>query len=854
MVRVGRKRLGGRLRVRLLVAMVAVGCAGESIDSAPGDTPDVEMTTGGSGGNGGSTPGAGGKLGASGGSVASAGKGGSIAGRAGAAGATPTAGRGGSMGAPRECTFEALPDRIRCADSAAYAQSSSLEKVPGVTELDACESACEAHGDCTGVVFYPPFETPQRCELYTLPCDAPGPGVSWEENAAKEYRKVCEDECRLEFVGLWNRCEGADIDPMVGVPGADSAEDCFEACLANPDCTGVSDYLWLDEVSGCYLATGECASTATLPPGDPGKTYLAECDAVGGAGAGGVAGETGDPEPKPPTRLALGESHTCLLLTDGSVRCWGSDAHTIPNEYGDIVVRGTVHPPTGRFTRLAANRYTTCGTDQVGTAECWSYAWPGDQTEVTDIDGDPLGSYLELRADGQAYGSAGRFFRPKLFTSIAAGSSMSCGLDDTAHAVCTGEVTPPDRAFRRIVAGGGHACGLLFSGGVLCWGASDGGATDAPGGEFEQIATGSRHSCGIRANGSIECWGANDLGQSNPPSGRFESVETGANHSCAIRSGDQVECWGSNEGFQSAPPSDLRPPTQPLIAVAVGGGALYNGLFVSGGGTEDEEPWSEWTPVEHAAHGCGVRAGGDLECFGDGKAARPPSGTFLAVSAGLEATCALRASGIVCFGSPENSLDGLSISGTFVDVSTGWELACAVSGSGALTCWGMGGTGAILSPPGVFSRVAAGGGGGHRWAARACGIRDDESITCFTQVDGDVPGELDVPGHFADVAVGYTHACALTDQGAVTCWDTTLGTALPAPTGTFDKVVAGDHQSCALRTDGSVTCWVVEDWATPLEFPGDVAGPFVDLSMGGDFACGVQLADGGIKCWGSHVR
>jgi hypothetical protein len=40
----------------------------------------------------------------------------------------------------------------------------------------------------------------------------------------------------------------------------------------------------------------------------------------------------------------------------------------------------------------------------------------------------------------------------------------------------------------------------------------------------------------------------------------------------------------------------------------------------------------------------------------------------------------------------------------------------------------------------------------------------------------------------------------------------------------------------------------------PVEIPGEVSGPFVDLWMGSDYGCGIVADGGGLKCWGSHVR
>jgi hypothetical protein len=317
-----------------------------------------------------------------------------------------------------------------------------------------------------------------------------------------------------------------------------------------------------------------------------------------------------------------------------------------------------------------------------------------------------------------------------------------------------------------------------------------------------------------------------------------------------------VECWGNDDGFQTSPPSDLRPPSVEVVSIAVGGSDLYFGHTEYFPGAEEEEGSWEWMHDELSTHGCGLRPDGTLDCFGAGAAAQPPSGAFIRVSAGYGATCALRESGVTCFGDAGNPLSGVSLSGSYEEVTTGWGIACALATDGTVTCFGPDPArlAAGSAPSGTFTSVAAGGGGDDRWPDIACGIRSTLDAVCWSYLDAEPPAEVPVSGSFVDLAAGYTHACGLTSQAEIACWDAATGAALPAPTGTFSQVVAGDHQSCALRTDGSATCWVVEPWATPVEIAGDVPGPFVDLSMGGDYACAILAGDEGVKCWGSRVR
>jgi hypothetical protein len=157
-----------------------------------------------------------------------------------------------------------------------------------------------ARPNCTAVIDYADtYMARYGCYVYTTPCDHPSTGSWYEEDAGKDYRKACDASgCRFEFLGYWLRCENPDSH--VRVENATSIRDCEEACLSDPNCTAITDYLWLNDVGGCYLFTGSCVSSKGLPEGDEGQTYRKVCRASGGAGGtggrGGTGGAGGEPD------------------------------------------------------------------------------------------------------------------------------------------------------------------------------------------------------------------------------------------------------------------------------------------------------------------------------------------------------------------------------------------------------------------------------------------------------------------------------------------------------------------------------------------------------------------------------
>ena len=88
---------------------------------------------------------------------------------------------------------------------------------------------------------------------------------------------------------------------------------------------------------------------------------------------------------------------------------------------------------------------------------------------------------------------------------------------------------------------------------------------------------------------------------------------------------------------------------------------------------------------------CAIRSNGTLACWGlnwYGEAS-PPSGTFVAVSAGTIHSCAIKKTDgtIVCWGS-NTSGQATPPSGTFVAVGTGGYHTCAIAAAGKIVCWG----------------------------------------------------------------------------------------------------------------------------------------------------------------------
>jgi alpha-tubulin suppressor-like RCC1 family protein len=175
--------------------------------------------------------------------------------------------------------------------------------------------------------------------------------------------------------------------------------------------------------------------------------------------------------------IEVSETLSCARKRDGSVRCWGELRHGGP---GKLVLwqTPTEPAPTLRAAQLALGDEHLCARDPHDRVSCWG--------------NDAVG---QLGDGGGA---------PKLAPSPVA------GLDAAAQ----------------IAAGYQHTCAILSDGTVRCFGANEhaelgNGAPSPHGGpssplgltEVVQLALGNEHSCALRRDHSVWCWGDIDLDQ-----------------------------------------------------------------------------------------------------------------------------------------------------------------------------------------------------------------------------------------------------------------------------------------------------------------------------------------------------
>ena len=107
---------------------------------------------------------------------------------------------------------------------------------------------------------------------------------------------------------------------------------------------------------------------------------------------------------------------------------------------------------------------------------------------------------------------------------------------------------------------------------------------------------------------------------------------------------------------------------------------------------------------------------------------------------------------------------------------------------------------------------------------------------------------------FTSIAVGSSHACALTDAGAAVCWDIASGEERDAPAGTFDSVVVRRETTCGIARSGEVSCWLPFGHVLQGHERGPMAnappGRYAALSFDAGNSCALTV-EGRAVCWKS---
>jgi alpha-tubulin suppressor-like RCC1 family protein len=481
--------------------------------------------------------------------------------------------------------------------------------------------------------------------------------------------------------------------------------------------------------------------------------------------------------------ISTGDQHVCAVLDDGKVMCWGGNWR---GQLGDGSNDSRPHAIdviglAGRATAVAAGWTHTCALLEDGSVQCWGDNWAGQVG---------IGQASISAPVSHVAGLAGRA------TAIATGYAQSCAVLEDQRVQCWGSnqygalgngqtgiglqgmLAPTAEPVASSIGGGGqHTCVVTASGGVLCAGANASGqlgdgslvARGALGPVSEladgmaAVVAGGAFSCALTSGGGVKCWGADGYGQLgdlnnsdqnipvdvNGMTSGAATVAAGGEHACAVTGSGALKCWGANYYGQLGVSSTVSH-NAPVDVLGLGAGVAT----VACGGS--------------GVHTCAARSDGSVQCWGDNGSGQLGDGTTISSTIP-----------VAVVGLPE----------PVTTLAAGEDHNCAITRSGAVYCWGAGGNGQIgdgrarsVSQPTAVLGLESGARAIASGNVFNCALRDDGAVVCWgdnawgqlgdgTRDRRYAPGPVHgLPGRAIAIAAGDQHACAVIEGGALYCW------------------------------------------------------------------------------------
>jgi alpha-tubulin suppressor-like RCC1 family protein len=368
---------------------------------------------------------------------------------------------------------------------------------------------------------------------------------------------VCNDQCKRVsgetfFCGN-NKIDDNETCDHNKSPQTDCAYGQMSCTVCNAQCQTVAGVLsfcgdnMLNGAERCdtsKFAAGESCTAAGSPYGALSCSPSCQVQTTGCYGV---------------KQLATGYRHSCVVLTDNRVMCWGS------NGFGQLGNNTTTASSTpalaiglNNAAQIATGLDHTCALTTAGTVICW---------------GQNVNGELGLGHNNDR-------LTPTMIPNLS--------------------------GVTQIKAKGAFTCALLSSGTVKCWGANTNNAALGDGTTTNrnvptnvlnisgatQLAVGSAHACVLVQGGAVRCWGANDYGQAGDGSmthpkaqavqvtgisGALE-LDAGLFHSCVRLAAGEVKCWGLGAHGQRGDGSTTANMFAPVAATQLAGATqLYLG-------------------------------------------------------------------------------------------------------------------------------------------------------------------------------------------------------------------------------------------------------------------------------------
>jgi alpha-tubulin suppressor-like RCC1 family protein len=313
------------------------------------------------------------------------------------------------------------------------------------------------------------------------------------------------------------------------------------------------------------------------------------------------------------TAISAGEAHACALTSPGGVKCWGAALvgdGTTKDKSKPVDVSGL----TSGVTAISAGDFDTCALTSVGGVKCW-----GDNGSGQVGDGTTERKLTPVDVSGLTSGVAAISSGSERTCALTTAGGVKCWGAEVGDGTTGRKLTPVDvtgltSGVTAISARGFHTCALTSAGGVKCWGVNtlgqigDGTTTDkltpvdvsGLTSGATAISGGYYHACALMSTGGVKCWGEGGEGQlgdgsttgpeecfgipcSRTPvdvsglSSGVKAISAGGYRSCALTGAGGAKCWGGvgpiGDGTteRKATPVDITGLTSGVAALSAGG-------------------------------------------------------------------------------------------------------------------------------------------------------------------------------------------------------------------------------------------------------------------------------------------
>ena len=320
--------------------------------------------------------------------------------------------------------------------------------------------------------------------------------------------------------------------------------------------------------------------------------------------------------------VSAGGQHTCAILDNNEVKCWGNgkqgrlgqgNEELIGDEAGEIENLPTVNLGNNRTARaISAGSLHTCALLDNGAVKCWGLGksgrlGQGNSTTIGDKENE-MGESLPAIDFGNGHTAQ----------AISAGWGHTCAILNNGAVKCWGSgsdgrlgqgntTTIGDgkdeiknlaainlgtgRTAKAISAGWGHTCAILNDGAVKCWGNGSSGKlgygdtarrgmrSKDMGDNLPEVKLGTKrkaktisaglfHTCALLDDNTAKCWGSggngmlgtgstDSIGDDQDEMDKLEAINfgtdrtvkaiaAGVDHTCALLDNNTVKCFGFN--------------------------------------------------------------------------------------------------------------------------------------------------------------------------------------------------------------------------------------------------------------------------------------------------------------------